>query len=55
MEANKKTCLVILKASGLSGWQVGKSKVFLKCQQAETLVTIINKKLHKIAIVQKSM
>ncbi|XP_065898234.1 myosin-IIIa-like isoform X2 [Dysidea avara] len=53
VEANKKTCLVILKASGLSGWQVGKSKVFLKCQQAETLVTIINKKLHKIAIVQK--
>ena len=55
VEANKQTSLVILKASGLTGWQVGKSKVFLKCQQAETLVSIINKKMHKIVIIQKSM
>lgn len=54
VEADKQACLMILKASRLTGWQVGKSKVFLKCQQAETLVSIINKKQHKIVTVQKS-
>ena len=52
VEASKRVCHAILKCSGLHGWQLGRTKVFLKCQQAEGLMAIINSKLHKIVIVQ---
>jgi len=55
VQSSKSTCQTILKCSGLQGWQVGRTKVFLKYQHAENLMAIINNKLHKIVIVQNGI